>query len=108
MADFEEILKDLKDKSLEVIKSTLKDYRNQAEQDVNDFLESSKEKLERWTRLLGQGELETDDFKWLVESQKDLLVLNGLKQAGLAEVKLEKFKNTIVNLVVDTIFEKVL
>jgi hypothetical protein len=108
MANFDEILNELKDKTLELIKSTLLDFKDQAKEDVNEFFNNSKDKLERWTTALAKGELTKDDFKWLLESQKDLLVMNGLKQAGLAKIQIDKLKNAVVNLVVNTIADKVL
>lgn len=54
MANFDEILKDLKDNALELIKSTLLDYKDQAKEDVNEFFNSSKDKLERWTTGLAK------------------------------------------------------
>ena len=108
MANFDEILKDLKDNALELIKSTLLDFKDQAREDVNDFLNATKDKLERWTTGLAKGELTKEDFKWLLESQKDLLVMNGLKQAGLAKIQIDKLKNAIVNMIVDTVIDKVL
>ena len=73
MATFDEILNELKDKSLELIKNTLLDFKDQAKEDVNEFFNNTKDKLERWTMALAKGELSKDDFKWLLESQKDLL-----------------------------------
>ncbi len=108
MANFDEILQDLKDNALDLIKSTLLDFKDQATEDVNEFLNSSKDKLERWATGLAKGELTKEDFKWLLESQKDLLVMNGLKQAGLAKIQIDKFKNAIINMVVDTVVDKVL
>ena len=108
MADFDEIFKDLKDNALELIKSTLLDFKDQAAADVNDFLNRSKDKLERWTTGLARGELSKEDFKWLLESQKDLLVMNALKQAGLAKIRIDKLKNAVVNMVINTVVDKVL
>ena len=108
MPDFNEIFEELKTGALDLVKLTLKKYKDEAEADAKVFLEDSKEKLEKWTSLLASGELTPSDFEWLVESQKDLLVMNGLKQTALAKIRLDQFKNSLLNLVVDTILDKVL
>ncbi len=108
MANFDKILNELKGNALALINSTLLDFKDQAKEDVNEFFNSSKDKLERWTTGLAKGELSKEDFKWLLESQKDLLVMNGLKQAGLAKIQIDKLKNAIINMVVDTVIDIVL
>ena len=108
MANFEEIFADLKKESKHLINATLKKFKQEAEKDINDFLDNSKEKLKRWTKLLASGELTEDDFEFLVESQKDLLVLNALKSAGLSKIRLDQVKNSILNLVIDTVIDKIL
>ncbi len=108
MANFDEILQDLKDNALALIKSTLLDFKDQAQDDVTAFFNSSKDKLEKWTTALSNGDLSKEDYKWLLESQKDLMVMNGLKQAGLAKIQIDKLKNALVNMIVDTVVDMVL
>ena len=108
MPEFDEIFEELKTGALELVRLTLKNYKEEAEADAKAFLEDSKEKLEKWTSLLARGELTANDFEWLVESQKDLLVMNTLKQTALTKIRLDQFKNSLLNLVVDTILDKVL
>jgi hypothetical protein len=61
--------------------------------------------LRRWTKLLAQGDLSKDDFEWLVAGKKDLAEMEALKQTGLALVRLERFQNALISLVIDTAFE---
>lgn len=56
-------------------------------------------------RLLAQGELTHDDFEWLVLGRKDVIELHALKQSGLALVRLERFKNALFDLIIDTAFD---
>lgn len=108
MANFDELLQDLKDNALALIKNTLLDFKDQAQDDVSAFFNSSKDKLEKWTQALINGDLSKEDYKWLLESQKDLMAMNGLKQAGLAKIQIDKLKNALVNMIVDTVVDKVL
>lgn len=105
MVDFNEIFEEIKKSIALLISNTLQDFKKNAEKDVNDFYEKSKEKLQRWTKSLTDGGLTKEDFEFLVKSQKDLLELSALKQAGLAEIRLDKFKNDVLNVVINTIFK---
>ncbi|MDN3203767.1 hypothetical protein [Algoriphagus sediminis] len=105
--DFEAIFEDLKTGALELSKLTVKQYKDEAQADVMAFLKDSKESLKRWTSLLAAGELTVADFEWLVESQKDLLLMNGLKQTALSKIRMEHFKTSVLNFVVDTALDHV-
>ncbi|MDA0176784.1 MULTISPECIES: hypothetical protein [Mesoflavibacter] len=106
--DFEELLKQIKDELLKVLGESYADYKTESKKDVEAFLEASKEKLERWTKLLANTELTVKDYEWLLKSQKDILVLKALYQAGITKQRLGHLKNkiidTIVNVVVGAIF----
>jgi hypothetical protein len=105
--DFNEIFDELKKGASDLASLTLNKYKNEAEADIKAFLSDSKASLERWTVLLASGDLTPKDFEWLVESQKDLLVMNALSQTALSKIRLEHFKKSSMNLVIDTILDKV-
>lgn len=105
MADFNDFWESIKKGLVEVAEKNWKEFREAAEKDGNAFFDKTKEDLRRWTKLLAQGDLSQDDFEWLVASKKDLAEMEALKQAGLALVRLERFQNAVISLVVDTAFE---
>ena len=105
--NFDDLFQQLKDGITGLAKSTVKKYVNEAKDDGKSLLESMKDKLQRWTKLLINGDLTTSDFEWLVNSQKDLVQMTALKQAGLAAIRIDQFKNSVLNLVVDTIFSAI-
>jgi hypothetical protein len=105
--DFTKILEQVKSDLIALAQSTLKNYVSDAKKDALDVLEKTKEKLERWTLLLAKGSLSIADFEWLVNSQKDLVEMHGLKQAGLAAIRVDQFKNSVFNLIVDTVLHLV-
>ena len=102
--NFEEIFTQLKSDIINLAQTTIKNYVNEAKTDGQNILDKMKEKLARWTTQLANGELKTDEFEWLVDSQKDLLVMSALKDAGLAEIRADQFKAGVLNIIVDTIF----
>jgi hypothetical protein len=105
---FEDIFKTLKQQVEELAKFFVKSYTKAAIKDGRKFLEDTKESLKRWTILLAEGKLTTQDFEWLVLGQKDLAQMIALKQAGLSVIRIEQFRNSLLSLVVDTIFGIVL
>lgn len=102
--NFPQIFEQLKGNLMELAQLTLKNYVKDAKKDAGDLLNSMKTKLERWTILLASGDLTTADFELLVNSQKDLVEMEALKQAGLAAIRVDQFRDSVFNLIVDTIF----
>ena len=106
--DFNQILKTLKQQVEDLANLFVKHYTKQAVKDGRKFLEDSKENLKRWTILLAEKRITPQDFEWLILSQKDLAHMVALKQAGLSLIRIEQFRNSLLSLVVDTIFGMVL
>jgi len=102
MADFDEFFNILKIKLEELIKKDWKNIIKEAEKDLNPFLNETKEDLRRWTKLLTEKKLTKDEFKFLIESKKDLLKLASLKQLGLAKVKMQMFQTSIIGLITES------
>jgi hypothetical protein len=105
MADFDDFLENLKKGLEELAKKNWAEFREAAEKDGKAFVEKTKEDLRRWTKLLAQGDLSKDDFEFLVAGKKDLAEMEALRQAGLTLVRLERFQNALISLVIDTAFE---
>ena len=89
----------------DLAKNTLRGYKEEALSDAKTFLETSKDDAKRWAKLLKLGELTQEDFEWLILSKKDVVELKLLKDTGLAAVRIERFKNALINLVIDTAFD---
>jgi hypothetical protein len=100
MADFNDFFTALGSGIKALVMKTLKDFENEAVSDGKAFIETIKSDLNRWTRLLAQGELSQDDFAWLILGKKDLAKLLLLKEAGLSAIKIERFRNGIVDLII--------
>jgi hypothetical protein len=105
MADinFQEIINTLKDEVVNLALSTFKDYKNEAKADALQLLDFMKENLKTWTIQLAEGKLSKADFEFLVLGQKELIEMNALRQAGLALIKADEFKNSVFNLITNTI-----
>ncbi len=101
--DFEEILKQLKESLLQLLAERYDEYKSESKKDINDFLNSSKIKLDRWTKLLVTGIISLEEFEWLLNSQKDILELKTLQKAGISKISLGHMRNSIISTIVNVI-----
>lgn len=106
--DFEAILRALRDNLISALDENHSALNTQSSKDIDAFLQASKEKLKRWTLLYSQGHLTEEDLQWLVKSQKELLLLENLFQAGISKISLGHLKNKIIKIVVKTVTVAVL
>ncbi|MCF6278958.1 MAG: hypothetical protein L3J14_01270 [Flavobacteriaceae bacterium] len=106
--DFKEILKELKGELLTLFEEKWGDLKGESKKDVEQFLKDSKDKLERWTKLLISKDITLDDYKWLIKSQKDLLLMKALHKAGVSKISLGHFKNKVVNTILNVVTEFIL
>lgn len=72
--------------------------------DLQEFLTQNKDKLEKWTMMLANQEIDQEKYEFLVCGLQDILVLQGLAEIGIAEVKLSKLKNSLLKLFVKFVF----
>ncbi|MDC8006027.1 hypothetical protein POV27_18390 [Aureisphaera galaxeae] len=101
--EFEDILNELKERLSQLFGEKYGEFGRESKKDIEAFLAASQEKLERWTLLLANGGLSSDDFQWLVKSQKDLIALKALERAGVSKISLGHFKNSVIQTIFDTI-----
>ena len=105
MSNFDDFIEALKEGLEDFAEDRWKDFKDAALNDGKSFLDKSKEDLERWTKSLANGNLNKNDFEWLLESKKDLAELFALKQIGLTKVALDRFLNGLIDLIISTAFK---
>ena len=105
MATYQDYLDALKPALQSLAKDTLASYTQQATADGQAFLDTQKANLNKWTQQLVSGDLSRADFTDLVQGIQDLAELVALKQAGLAAARLDGFRTSLMNLVIDTAFK---
>ncbi|MCV9926352.1 hypothetical protein OIU83_01710 [Flavobacterium sp. LS1R49] len=101
----DQLIEELKSKLKTIITKSYKDNKPELEKDLNTFLETSKEKLERWIILFASGDLTEEELEWLLKSQLDLVALQALQTAGISKIKLNTLKNNIVKTIFKFIIE---
>jgi hypothetical protein len=100
--EFKEFFEELLNQVSGLAKESLKDFEEAAVKDGISYLNRTKAKLEKWTRMLRDGELKIEDYQDLVMGQKDLAEMESLKEAGLTLVRIDKFRNALINTIIDT------
>jgi hypothetical protein len=103
--EFDEFVTRVAKGTKDLAENTLRGYKEEALVDTKIFLEKSKDDAKRWSKLLVEGSITKDDYEWLILSRKDVVELTLLKQAGLSAVRIDRFKNALINLVIDTAFD---
>ena len=101
--DIEKLLKQLKQELVILLGDKYKEFKPEIQKDITAFLESSKEKLERWSLLLASSSITEEEFSWLLKSQQDLIALKALQGAGLSKIKMNNIKNAIIQTVFKTV-----
>ena len=106
--DFEKLLSELKEEIVTEAKTKFGEEAKIVVSDMQDYLETSKEKLKRWTVLYIEKSIDKDELAWLLKSQKDLLTMRGLYKIGVSQLKVAHFKNKIIGIVFNKIVGMVL
>jgi hypothetical protein len=101
--DFQNVLETLKTEVTNLALLTVNNYKSEATADALNMLNMMKENLSTWTIELADGMISAKDFEFLVLGQKELIEMIALKQAGLAMIQVDEFKNGILNLIVKTV-----
>lgn len=102
MATFDDFVDAVKVGAKDLAKETFDGFQNEAENDAQAFIDKSKEDLERWVRALADGELTEQDFRDLLDAKKALAEIHALRQAGVAQTQLERFRTGLIDLAVDS------
>ena len=102
--NFQDLFNGLKDDAITLARASFKTFTKEAEEDAQNLLEGMKDNLSRWTALLAEGSLSTDDFQLLINAQKDLIEMKVLQRTGLAIIRIEQFRDSVIHLITDTIF----
>jgi hypothetical protein len=105
MLEFDKFLADLEKQLAELAKSTFKENWQAAVKDGQDFLDQSKAKLQKYLKMLNNGEIDQDEFKSLAAGLSDLAEMEMLKQAGLKAAQIDQFRTQVINLVIDAAFK---
>lgn len=101
--NFEDLFAQLKQGVEQLAKESAKSYIKQANKDGQKILSMMEGDLKIWTAQLANKEMSKDDFKDLVLGQKDTFKMVALKNAGLAAIQTDRFKQGVFDLILNTL-----
>jgi hypothetical protein len=101
--NFEAFLKTLKDDLREIAREYGESYAEEIIGTGTAFAQQKRDDLIRRSEQLRNGELSPEDFKWLLESDQDLIEMKALEQKGLSAVQLHRIRNAILSTLATSI-----
>lgn len=101
--NFNQLFKDLTSGVASIAKDSLKDYESEAKADGQKALQNIKDNLQQWIKEVETGAMTKEDLGFLLQEEEGLEKMTALKQAGLAEVHIDQFRNSVINMIVGTI-----
>ena len=107
MPDQEKLFSEIEKQILSLAKSSVSGDKKQAMADAKQILADLKTDLIRWTDLLAQKKIKVNEFEWLVNSDKELIKMKALENAGLATTRVSAFGQGVLNIIIDTTLSKV-
>lgn len=82
----------------------LSNLTSEERQEIDPFLEQTKEKIKQWQQQFEEGSLTLAGIKWLLYSEKELLSLKTFEVKGLSTQKIKALKENIITQLLNTLF----
>ena len=101
--DFQAVLATLREGVTSLATNTVQNYVNEAKTDGLNLVESLKTDIQTWEQELAEGKISALDVEFLIMAQKELIEMTALKQAGLGLIKVNEFKNNVLQLVLKAV-----
>ncbi|MFT3704311.1 MAG: hypothetical protein QM802_18225 [Agriterribacter sp.] len=101
--NFDQIYEDLKSGVVDVAKQSLQDYITEAKAAGQTALDDMKANLQHWAQEVENGALTKEDLEFLLQEEAAFEELSGLKQAGVTEIRIDEFKNALINTILNTL-----
>ena len=95
--DLNALVGNLKNDVTALALSSIQNYAAEAKADGLKFVESIKTDLKTWATEFAEGKMSKEDVEFLVLAKKELIEMNALKQAGLGLIKIDAFRNSLLN-----------
>ena len=102
MSLFDDVLSALKDNLLNVASEQAEEFADELMKDSMAFVKEAEQDLKEWTKQLANGKMTPAGFELAVRGKADVAKMEALKQAGLAAIRLDKLKKTLIDTVVNT------
>lgn len=97
--DISSILDDLEQGAIDSAKSIAAGLVEEASSDAVNFVTKALPEISRYISLFLSKQISLDEFKSLMMGLLDLAEMNGLTEAGLAEIEIDKTRNAVLQTV---------
>lgn len=101
--NFDQLFQNLEAGVATLAKTTLSGYVSQATTDGQSVLDAMKVDLQNWTQEVAAGNMTAEDLAFLLKGEQDEIEMEALKQAGLAEIQIDKFKDGLLSMIVGSV-----
>ena len=101
--DFNNLFAQLKTEVIDLAKENFQDMVAEAAADGTTLLHTISDDLRRYTQELKDGDIDEDGFKLLLLGDKDLVEMNALTEAGLAQAQADAFRTELFNGIINTV-----
>lgn len=105
MAKIDELWTTILDGVKDLAIDTVKGYVDQAKQDVQYFLDHSKAEIEDLAKAFADNEFDKDELADLLNDQLAIAEMFALTKAGIAKIRIDRFRVGLMDLIVDSIFK---
>ena len=101
--NFDQIYEDLKSGIADLAEQSLQDYIAEAKIAGQAALDDMKQNLQHWAQEVENGGLTKHDLEFLLQEEASFEELSALKQAGVTEIRIDEFRNAIINTILGTL-----
>lgn len=108
MIDFDALMDTIKQQIGSLAEANWSSYKDAVIQDSNEFLQTSKDRLKKWTEELALNQISKDDFEFLVKGLRELAKMEALKRAGITLIELDKLRSSILNIIIGSTLDMVI
>lgn len=101
--DFAQVFNDLKKGIVNIAEQDVKDYVNAAVVSGTYALNFLKPQLEKWKEELEKGQIDAETFEWNLQCAAESVKMTAMEQVGIAQVQMDKFRKSMMDLIVTTL-----
>lgn len=102
------VFSEIEQQIVTLAETTVSNFKNQAISDAKNLVSTIKADISRWTNLLSAGQIKISEFEFLVGTEKSLITMISLEQAGLAQLRIQNYLNGVLNIIIDVVLKKVI
>lgn len=102
------VFSEIEQQIVTLAETTVSNFKNQAISDAKNLVSTIKADISRWTNLLSAGQIKISEFEFLVGTEKSLITMISLEQAGLAQSRIQNYLNGVLNIIIDVVLKKVI